>query len=255
LEKEILNAIKNLLESHSINQLTINEIAKEAKVSRQTVYRYFGDKENLIKKIKDENLLGDFVLDTKNLIIEAAYKVFAEFGYEETTLDQIGYEAGFTKGAIYGHFSNKNELFITLIEKKIVEQLRFVPSLLQEAITKVNFVQGLTNYFENQLSYIESNPKWTRLLLEFMVHSRNEDIQNQLNRIYVVFEEQTTSMVKEMQEKGLIYREVDPSILATLVSSLLDGMAMRWLLCPNQVKLKSLSYQVADILWKGISPR
>lgn len=54
---------------------------------------------------------------TRQEIIAAARKVFAERGVSRTTLEQIATEAGVTRGAIYWHFKNKPDLFFAMMEQ------------------------------------------------------------------------------------------------------------------------------------------
>lgn len=54
--------------------------------------------------------------ETKKLIIEKATELFLEKGYENTTLqDIIDHLGGLTKGAIYHHFSSKNDILLAVM--------------------------------------------------------------------------------------------------------------------------------------------
>lgn len=54
--------------------------------------------------------------ETKKLIIEKATQLFLEKGYENTTLqDIIEHLGGLTKGAIYHHFSSKNDILLAVM--------------------------------------------------------------------------------------------------------------------------------------------
>jgi AcrR family transcriptional regulator len=48
---------------------------------------------------------------TRAKLLEAARDVFIATGYRGATLDSIAARAGFTKGAVYWHFPNKQALF------------------------------------------------------------------------------------------------------------------------------------------------
>jgi len=52
---------------------------------------------------------------THRLLLDAAERVFVRLGYQGATLDGIAAEAGFTKGAVYWHFKNKEALFLELL--------------------------------------------------------------------------------------------------------------------------------------------
>jgi TetR/AcrR family transcriptional repressor of nem operon len=62
---------------------------------------------------------------TKNFIIEATAPLFNSQGYEGTSLRDLCEATGLTKGALYGNFENKDELF--------AEAFRFSVSRVREA--------------------------------------------------------------------------------------------------------------------------
>jgi AcrR family transcriptional regulator len=53
---------------------------------------------------------------TRERLIAEAQRLFRERGYFATSLDQIALAADVTKGAIYGHFSSKEDLLLSAIE-------------------------------------------------------------------------------------------------------------------------------------------
>ena len=54
---------------------------------------------------------------TRSLLLDAAEAVFAEKGFMSATLDDIAHTAGYTKGAIYKHFTAKEDLFLAVNER------------------------------------------------------------------------------------------------------------------------------------------
>lgn len=55
--------------------------------------------------------------DTKKYIIDQAYKLFLSHSYEAVTISDISKAVGLTKGALYHHFINKEEVFKAVIDK------------------------------------------------------------------------------------------------------------------------------------------
>jgi AcrR family transcriptional regulator len=53
---------------------------------------------------------------TRERLISEAQRLFREHGYAATSLEQIAEAAEVTKGAIYGHFSSKEDLLLSAIE-------------------------------------------------------------------------------------------------------------------------------------------
>jgi AcrR family transcriptional regulator len=54
---------------------------------------------------------------TKQRILDAALNIFSSKGYYGTPVDEIVEEASTSKGAMYFHFPNKEQLFIALVDQ------------------------------------------------------------------------------------------------------------------------------------------
>ena len=61
---------------------------------------------------------GDKRARTRERLIEAAAHVIEEKGFERTSLEEVAARAGMTRGAIYGNFRDKDELFIAYLETR-----------------------------------------------------------------------------------------------------------------------------------------
>jgi TetR/AcrR family transcriptional regulator, transcriptional repressor for nem operon len=55
--------------------------------------------------------------NTRDFIIDESYKLFLTHSYEAVSISLISEAIGFTKGALYHHFRNKEELFRAVIDK------------------------------------------------------------------------------------------------------------------------------------------
>ncbi|MCX6244944.1 MAG: helix-turn-helix domain containing protein [Bacteroidetes bacterium] len=81
--------------------------------------------------------------DTKEYIIDQAYKLFLDKSYEAVSISDISKAIGFTKGALYHHFINKEELFKAVIDKYLnVISLRDI----KEDITLAEFIEFNISY-------------------------------------------------------------------------------------------------------------
>lgn len=58
--------------------------------------------------------------DTKEYIIDEAFKLFLNHSYEAVSISDISKAIGFTKGALYHHFKNKEELFLAVVDKHLI---------------------------------------------------------------------------------------------------------------------------------------
>src|SRR3954468_2696393 len=71
--------------------------------------------------------------DTRNEMLESALAVFAERGYRDASVNEIAERAGYSKGALYWHFSSKDDLFFALLEERIIQSWREGIELLESA--------------------------------------------------------------------------------------------------------------------------
>src|ERR1019366_9084852 len=60
---------------------------------------------------------------TRRRLLEAAARVYARRGFNGATLEEVAAEAGFTKGAVYGHFGSKENLLLALMEEHLTRQV------------------------------------------------------------------------------------------------------------------------------------
>lgn len=74
---------------------------------------------------------------TKEKIIRVAEKLFAEKGYNGTSVDKIAKTAGINKGLIYYHFKDKKDIFVSIMKNiidEIEQNVRFsVPEEVSES--------------------------------------------------------------------------------------------------------------------------
>src|SRR5260221_14545431 len=55
------------------------------------------------------------------VLIDAAMDLFASYGYRGPSLSRIARAAGVTKGALYWHFSDKEQFFLAVVDKVLGE--------------------------------------------------------------------------------------------------------------------------------------
>jgi AcrR family transcriptional regulator len=60
---------------------------------------------------------ADHAADTRRALVTSARRLFGQRGYAATSLDDICDRAGVTKGALYHHFRNKEDLFVEALEQ------------------------------------------------------------------------------------------------------------------------------------------
>jgi AcrR family transcriptional regulator len=115
--------------------------------------------------------------ERREQLLSVAATLFAQSGYEATTMDQVALAAGVTKPLLYQHFESKHALYeeiVTAAATALLDQLAIAASPDVSPREKVE--RGLTRYFTAVLSDDASY----RLLL---AESTDEDIARHLDSI------------------------------------------------------------------------
>jgi AcrR family transcriptional regulator len=71
--------------------------------------------------------------EARDELLAAAMKVFARHGYRQASVDAIAAEAGYSKGALYWHFSGKEEVLLALVDERIDAPTRELGELMKTA--------------------------------------------------------------------------------------------------------------------------
>ena len=80
---------------------------------------------------------------TKRKIFETSMKLFAEKGYDATSIEEITATVGVAKGTLYYHFSSKEEIFGFLIEegvKLLKNSIEIKTEKLENSIDKIKAI-------------------------------------------------------------------------------------------------------------------
>lgn len=57
--------------------------------------------------------------ERRQVILEAAYNVFGNYGFRRTSMDDIAKAAGISRPSLYQTFANKNDIFCALVDKAL----------------------------------------------------------------------------------------------------------------------------------------
>ena len=127
--------------------------------------------------------------DTRQEILDAALVLFAEQGYDKTSLREIAEQVGVTKAALYYHFPSKDEILVALLEPVLAVQEDLLAELradtwLDPATWTASLERALEVILENRalVSLVERNSaavlsiahegRWAESHLE--LHQRTE---------------------------------------------------------------------------------
>ncbi len=116
--------------------------------------------EMIVKKLNKHELKTK---ETRELLLQAAEKIFVRDGYEGAELGEIASLAGRTKGAIYAQFESKEDIFLALIEDR---RLRY-RAQMEKLLAKSTSVDGNMAAVRRFYVEITEDQAWALLMLEF----------------------------------------------------------------------------------------
>lgn len=105
---------------------------------------------------------------TQQAILDCAKKHFLKYGFLKASLNGIVAEAGFTKGAFYGYYGSKEELFCALV-KDTVEGIQ---SILDGAVAEWKRFPKEEQVFHMTDGFLSALPQ----LVDFVFDRRDETI-------------------------------------------------------------------------------
>lgn len=169
---------------------------------------------------------------TRKQIIDAARRVFHVRGVARSTLEQIAAEAGVTRGAVYWHFKDKQDLFFAMREQAILPLVDQVDgSLLDDSLDDP--LEGIRVALLRILTALEADPR-AREVFQIM-NSRCEYVAEfipVLGRIHASCDDFATKLeqaYRRAAERGLLRPGLDPALLARDSVSFVTGTVDRWL--------------------------
>jgi len=117
-KERLIQAARSLTQHTAFEEITIDEIVKAADLARPTFYYHFsGGKEELRGELIRHGYLGDEpVPDTRQVIVDAALRVFGRSGVSSATLDDVANEAGISRGALCWYYRSKDDLLKAIIQ-------------------------------------------------------------------------------------------------------------------------------------------
>lgn len=164
--------------------------------------------------------------DTRDFIIDEAFKLFLNHSYEAVSISDISNAIGFTKGALYHHFKNKEELF-----KSVVDKYLFIPDVVAnvEIISLSEYIQFCTSEAEKIIkklfgfALVYTPINYMSLFADAFRHYPG---YAELKGAFISHEiEKTRIVLVNAMKSGEIRDDINPSLIATNFFSINMGLA------------------------------
>jgi AcrR family transcriptional regulator len=170
---------------------------------------------------------------TRSHLLEAAAQVFARQGFHGASIDDVARAAGFTKGAVYSNFKNKEDLFLALMDRRSQEQLSVVGNAMTEA-SSLTDDERASRFRDLTAGLLWGDRDWQLLVLEFSLYAaRNAHAAQRLVEQERREREQLIPLIRgELDRVGTV-SPVPLDDLASIFLALFRGIALQHVIDPE----------------------
>lgn len=188
--------------------------------------------------------------ETRRDILAAAYRVFAEKGYAQATIDDVASAGGVSKGAIYHHFESKEELFRALLDDH-QHEIEGMRAAIDRATSFSHLLRGVVGVW---LEHYRSDPLFMPLSLELRVQAtRASWARAFVADFYARVRALIAGILLAGQDAGLVRADLKVDDAATLLFGVLDGPCLQAAIDPGQVDLDAVTEPMVDLIERYVA--
>jgi AcrR family transcriptional regulator len=181
-------------------------------------------------------------------ILAAAVDLFAEHGYDATSVSQVINRAGVAKGGFYHHFASKDDLLYAVYGDLIDRQLEGMERILAQRMPPAQTLRALI------MDLVETTAGSAR---EALVFSRE---LSQLGNRRIVqmrskrrrYHNAVITLVDDAQGRGQFSPVASPETVAFTIFGMVNEMP-RWYRPAGRVRPEQIGTEIADLVLAGLS--
>ena len=185
--------------------------------------------------------------DTRDRLLDSALSLFAEKGYEGTSIRELIERAQVTRPVVYYYFEKKEDLFRRLVETWFEELLEDLDRALAKAS---DYRERLRALMYNAFEYAEREPRVVRLILQVFFSPGLQE--SHLNRI-ALWESRFRRVVAVMEEgrDAGDFEGREPEMLAMAFCGVMDMHVMARIQRAHRKLTRELADQLVDLFLRG----
>ena len=185
----------------------------------------------------------------RNELLQLAGDLFAERGYNATTVRDIADEAGILSGSLYHHFDSKESMIDAILSGFVEHMLDRYEAVLGEGMRPAQAFEGLVRVsleamgdsrsailiYQNEASFLTEQPRFFYL----------RDAHRRFERIW-------TGVLKDGIAAGEFRDSIDPKLVYRLIRDTVWG-APRWYQPGGSLKPERIIEQYVAVLARGVA--
>jgi AcrR family transcriptional regulator len=188
--------------------------------------------------------------DSRARIVAAATVEFGAKGYRGASIGAIARRAGISQSGLLHHFPSKEILLAAVIEgRDAAHMAEYLAAKAEDR--ELGFMTGMVRLMRLGVR----DPQLTRLFMTLMsesgspAHPAHDWTVGRYRRTNAVVAED----LREAQERGLVRGDVDTGELAATLLAVMDGLQVRWLITPGDVRIDEAFAALAGHLLESVA--
>ena len=174
--------------------------------------------------------------ERRKQILDAATKVFAAKGFDRATIADIAHAAGVAEGSIYNYFKNKSDLLVSIPRQMTQPPVESVLGQMRAAsAAPIPPELMLPIVAKNMAAVFRQNGHIFRILISALPTMSQSAREQYLNRVIFYVWDILEAYFRELIEKGILRRELNPAILTRAFV----GMLIPFLLLNQLLSVKN----------------
>ncbi|MFN7118616.1 MAG: TetR/AcrR family transcriptional regulator [Saprospiraceae bacterium] len=150
--------------------------------------------------------------DKREMILKVASEVFSRFGFEKTTLEDIGTRCRLNKASLYYYFKNKEDLFVAVV---LAETAVFIEDLQAQTQTLPDTQAKTLHYLTMRIRRYEEVLNATQLSLD-----RLQQVEPIFDQLYQTIKDKEILFLEQMLNAGVQQGDIQKTDTKTLAESL-----------------------------------
>jgi TetR/AcrR family fatty acid metabolism transcriptional regulator len=174
---------------------------------------------------------------TKDRIIDSAKRLFAEQGFQKTTVVDISRQAGVSEAALYEYFHGKEDLLLAIPDLWVSELLEDLEEQLFGIRGAINKLRKYLWWYLRRIEQAPLDAKIVYLSLKTNANFMKTEVYSNVKNLYAYL----IDIFEEGRKSGEMKPDLNPYFARDLFVGTVDHMVTRWL-------LKDMSYSLFDNL-------
>ena len=182
----------------------------------------------------------------KTQIVEAAGKLFNQFGFKKVSVEEICQAADVSKMTFYKYFANKNELIKYLWQTMINESWAKLDELEQQDVPFAEKVKMIVKMKEAATSQMGS--EYIRDYLNMV-----PELMDFYNRIFGEVMTRFMGIIRKAQEKGEVRKSIRPEFFLAVINLMME-LAKNEQLAAVYTNYADFALEINNFLYYGLMP-